>query len=432
MEQKYDIFISYRREGGAQYARILQLMLKQRGYAVFLDYDELRDGTFSEKIVEAIKGSRIFMLVLSKGAFDRCSNEDDWLRIEIELALKEKKKIIPVDPDKSFDGIPKDAPESIQTAAGANQHSEIHFGQILGVTIDLMIKERIVPEIGDRTPQGQVDESFDQAKDSLNRLATHNRFVRRAVTIVAFFCVLAVLATCFYFITLQRKTENNKDRIEHLVKNHSQMHLDISDEATEMQLDAIDELLKSMKPLINDSIWICRYEMTQGIWNAVLGVSCSDEERHYPVTNVSFDDIYEFIFTLNSLTGLNFELPSAEEWEYAARGGENNETTAYAGSNDIDMVAWYGRNSGGTVHASDGNQGKGCNSLDLFDMSGNVSELCNTPFDTGVDGGRWTACGGNYLSEAEDVTVASRSGVPDGTKESTIGFRLILRQSRPL
>ena len=39
--QQYDIFISYRRTGGAQYARILQLMLTQRGYKVFLDYDEL-------------------------------------------------------------------------------------------------------------------------------------------------------------------------------------------------------------------------------------------------------------------------------------------------------------------------------------------------------------------------------------------------------
>ena len=46
MKQKYDIFISYRRTDGAQYARILQLMLAQRGYKVFIDYDELTDGKF--------------------------------------------------------------------------------------------------------------------------------------------------------------------------------------------------------------------------------------------------------------------------------------------------------------------------------------------------------------------------------------------------
>lgn len=37
MHITYDIFISYRRKGGAQYARIIQLMLAQRGYKVFLD-----------------------------------------------------------------------------------------------------------------------------------------------------------------------------------------------------------------------------------------------------------------------------------------------------------------------------------------------------------------------------------------------------------
>ena len=35
MTDNYDIFISYRRDGGAQYARILQLELEKRGYRVF-------------------------------------------------------------------------------------------------------------------------------------------------------------------------------------------------------------------------------------------------------------------------------------------------------------------------------------------------------------------------------------------------------------
>ena len=61
MKGKYDIFISYRRVGGAQYARILQLMLQQRGYRVFLDYDELTDGVFSDHIKTAIKESPIFL-----------------------------------------------------------------------------------------------------------------------------------------------------------------------------------------------------------------------------------------------------------------------------------------------------------------------------------------------------------------------------------
>ena len=82
---KYDIFISYRRNGGAQYARILQLMLIQRGYKVVLDYDELTDGIFCEKIKNAIKDAPVFIIVLSKGSMERCVNEDDWVRKEMTL-----------------------------------------------------------------------------------------------------------------------------------------------------------------------------------------------------------------------------------------------------------------------------------------------------------------------------------------------------------
>ena len=50
---KYDIFISYRREGGLDYARPLKLELEKHGYNVFLDFDELKDGCFNEKIKTA-------------------------------------------------------------------------------------------------------------------------------------------------------------------------------------------------------------------------------------------------------------------------------------------------------------------------------------------------------------------------------------------
>ena len=42
----YDIFISYRRVGGADFARQMQLALKNKGYSVFLAFDELKDGVF--------------------------------------------------------------------------------------------------------------------------------------------------------------------------------------------------------------------------------------------------------------------------------------------------------------------------------------------------------------------------------------------------
>lgn len=139
----YDIFISYRRDGGAQYARILQLEMEKRGYRVFLDYEELTDGVFGDNIKEAIRKAPIFMMVLSAHYLDRCKNEGDWVREEIILAIKEKKRFVPINPDNSFDGIPAEIPEEIKKIVWTHQHSEINFGQLLGPSIDRMVKNRV-------------------------------------------------------------------------------------------------------------------------------------------------------------------------------------------------------------------------------------------------------------------------------------------------
>ena len=143
----YDIFISYRRETGAQYARILQLQLEKRGYRVFLDYDELTDGVFGDNIRQAIKDSPIFLMVLSARYLERCKNDGDWVREEISLAIKEKKHFIPVNPDFTFDGIPGDIPNDINEIVSIHQYSDINFGQLLDASIERMVRNRIEPVI---------------------------------------------------------------------------------------------------------------------------------------------------------------------------------------------------------------------------------------------------------------------------------------------
>ena len=74
----YDVFISYRRKGaGAGVAGELQAKLEQRGYKVFLDVDNIGSGAFPAQIENAIKECRDFLLILSPGMLDRCSDEND-------------------------------------------------------------------------------------------------------------------------------------------------------------------------------------------------------------------------------------------------------------------------------------------------------------------------------------------------------------------
>ena len=441
MENKtYDIFISYRRLGGAQYARILQLMLQQRGYHVFLDYDELTDGVFGDHIKSAIKDAPVFMLVLSEKSMERCMNEDDWVRQEILLAIQEKKHIIPVNPDNSFDGFPNDTsdkhfPDKIRNYISSHQYSDIGFGQTLGVTIDLMIKNRIVPTLGKRQLTEHVDFDFQTAQKTLEKQDAHNRFVKRLTVTGVIMVVVITLATCLWFIQNQRLKVADEPRMstqEHLrvelQEKYEGFGLQLSPDLTREQMYTIDTLLMNMSPVYPDSIWMSQFEFTVGQWYGIKGEPYDMNQKYLPKVNVSLGDITMLLIDLQDMTNLMVELPSVEVWEYAAHGGPYKETTLFVGSNDPDSVAWYKENSEGHAHASNGQQNKGPNMLDLYDMSGNVSELCMSAFLRHTDNSPFTICGGNYNSPASGITVSSRAPFANNGKADTVGFRIIIRK----
>lgn len=97
-QMKYKVFISYRRSnGGLEMAKILKKELQEQyAITVFLDVDNLQEGRFDEQLIERIKKCDKVVLVLPSGALERCREENDWVRWEIEYARKFHKTIIPV------------------------------------------------------------------------------------------------------------------------------------------------------------------------------------------------------------------------------------------------------------------------------------------------------------------------------------------------
>lgn len=112
---KYDIFISYRRDGGSIMAKYLYECLKNKGYSVFFDVDEMRSGPFNEQLYDVIDECTDFLVVLPPRALERCLSEKDWLRIEIERAIDDNKNIIPIRIEGfSWESVTDDYPEKIR------------------------------------------------------------------------------------------------------------------------------------------------------------------------------------------------------------------------------------------------------------------------------------------------------------------------------
>ncbi|MDE6451174.1 MAG: SUMF1/EgtB/PvdO family nonheme iron enzyme, partial [Odoribacter sp.] len=77
--------------------------------------------------------------------------------------------------------------------------------------------------------------------------------------------------------------------------------------------------------------YIGKYEVTQELWEKVMNNNPSHFKKggNYPVEQVSWDDVQEFLVKLNQLTGENYVLPTEAQWEYAARGGAESKGYKY-------------------------------------------------------------------------------------------------------
>ncbi|MBL9160907.1 MAG: SUMF1/EgtB/PvdO family nonheme iron enzyme [Verrucomicrobiales bacterium] len=204
----------------------------------------------------------------------------------------------------------------------------------------------------------------------------------------------------------------------------------------------------SLGPLQVETFEIGRYEVTWGFWKTVrdwallngyqfdsIAAGCAD---NHPVRRVMwFDavkwcnartewenatlgrslapvyrvagavyrsDVPDPATIVADATAGGYRLPTASEWEFAARGGEGGMDTQYPGGSDPLLLAWFRDNStGAACNLSNGRGtwpvgGKSPNELGIFDFAGNVMEWTWTATPGNLDqryslGGSWDGNG---------------------------------------
>lgn len=196
------------------------------------------------------------------------------------------------------------------------------------------------------------------------------------------------------------------------------------------------------KPLtrvtITHPFWIGKTQVTQREWRVVTGgKSATIADDDHPAACVSWGDAVRFCQMLTKREraahrlpdGYGYGLPTEAQWEYACRSGTNGD---YAG--EVDMMAWYERNSVGTTHPV---AKKGANAWGLHDMHGNVWEWCAGWFAAYRGGSAsdfvgdtispFRSCrGGSWRNRSAFCRSATRYGIVADFRGDDTGFRIVL------
>jgi formylglycine-generating enzyme required for sulfatase activity len=228
------------------------------------------------------------------------------------------------------------------------------------------------------------------------------------------------------------------------------------------------------KSVTISNFYIGKYEVTQKEWIEVMGSNPSQfKGDNLPVEMVSWYDAVEYCnkrsvkeglkpyynidknkkdpdnkndndnikWTVTINEGVNgYRLPTEEEWEYAAGGGQMSKNYTYSGSNNADEVAWYWRNAGDKYLSGDWNWPaiennnnktksigtKKPNELGIYDMSGNVREWCWDRYkglDTSIVSVR-VCKGGGWIGDVTSSELSFRGKYDANGKGPDQGFRV--------
>lgn len=169
------------------------------------------------------------------------------------------------------------------------------------------------------------------------------------------------------------------------------------------------------KPITLKDFYIAETEATRELWTAVMGDSLIEHKDsiQYPVTNVSLVDCILFVHRLDSISGINFQVPSFPTWLYAAKLGYKGMENSYVTSDN----GWFEENASNMPHSV---KQKKPNALGICDMIGNVGEWTTSGSDP-----FFVIAGGSYEAEIKGYELDHYDINHGEAPLDAVGFRLV-------
>ena len=429
----HDIFISYSSQN-KEAADAICHVLEEKGIRCWIAPRNIPGGSqYGDVIDNAIKSCRIVIVVFSEPAA-----ASPWVTGELNVAFEEQKTIIPFRIDQT--------PLSGQTRVMLNQKHWIDAYPDYKTKFDDLI-DAVMLALGHPNSQ----QPLQQYPKSTTK-PTQRKWVLYLIAALGF----AAIAIWFF-------TKSGKGLTEYTY-NRDDLHVNIS-RITKEQAVTLTEILDDMVRIEggsysmgmsaqdstyiteNDNLsqpahkvtlhdfYISKFELTQKQWQMLFDASDVSQEigLDKPVDYLSWQAAKDYADSIAFITGLPFSLPTEAQWEYAARGGQLTQGCIFSGSNDFTEVGWI---IDANINIHEVGEKKP-NELGLYDMTGNVQELCLDYFSNYTSyseanpsgpavGKNVVARGGSILTSPFDAKNSSRGQCEPTFNSRATGTRLVI------
>ncbi len=442
------IFISYRRSDSiSDTGRIYDRLVTEFGQEhVFKDIDSIPLGVdFAEFLDRAVSRCQVLLVIIGKtwltvtdsSGKRRLDNPDDFVRIEIESALRQDISVIPVLLEGAMIPDRFELPESLQALARRNG-TRVGYDPRFHTDVSRLIKG-IKGLLEESTQPVPAIPEIPIAQPTVQPELSHPRFTFDIIVVNAEGVEIERrLGQAEYY-----REDLSDDVTLDMVRIPGGVFSMGSSENEEKRLDSEGPLHE-----VNISaFWMGKYQVTQMQWRAVAALPKVKQELEaepsyskealYPVEQISWREAQEFCARLSEYAKTPYRLPSEAEWEYACRAG--TQTPYYFGQSINSRLAPYGFGARETTDV-----GKyPPNTFGLHDMHGNLWEWCQDTWhknynNAPADGSAWlnehehrrVIRGGSLDLIPRPCRSACRGKRGADLRDPTIGFRVCCSVAR--